>query len=808
MYPEFDYKSILESISGGFLALNQDFSITYWNHAAEEGTGLKSEEVLGKHIFEIFPNAKGAPLGETYKLAMETQTFQSIETAYKDDKFETWYDIRMYPATSGLSVFFQDITRRKQDERQREIMAEISHVINTSRHLDELCVSAGEQISRIFEISPRLISVFLFDHHNNEIRLVAPALLDVDFAPDTVHQKVDSSSPRLAARVAKDKTPVVTDDLSLSTVGSTLRGEFEKQKIKTLIVMPLIVQGELQGVVEAVTMKDKNYVASEIELLTLVAGELAGGMSRKRLIDEIRRKNVELEEQTLKTQEASETLKKFLAMFSHELRSPLNSIIGFSDLLATQLEELPQTSVEEFMKNINASGKHLQLIINDILDLSKIESGTLDLHIASYPVSYFQESIRRVLSASIQEKHINLEFAFSPEFDEIVVDQTRFKQILINLVSNAIKFSDQGGTVRISSVREGNDMQFEVRDHGIGIKAADVPHLFKPFKQAADGKEMNRKGIGLGLAITKKLIELHGGTIWIDSTWGEGSTVSFRIPLVIDVSTELGKQGEMLLEVLKRENKPLRNEERPLALVVEDSPQAAELMKMHIESAGYRVVIAKDGAEAVEMSKELRPSVITLDLMLPVKDGWQVMKELKRHPLCKHIPIVIVSIIDEKNLGFGLGAVDYFVKPVNRDDLIKALDRVHLVRKPGERPPTVLAIDDDKSATDLIQLILESEGYRVLKANDGKQGVEIAVREHPDLIILDIVMPEMSGFDVAQELKQIPASRDIPIIILTSMDIDETEQAELSEFVSGLMKKGAFTKRDLLREIAHIGPEK
>jgi CheY-like chemotaxis protein len=148
------------------------------------------------------------------------------------------------------------------------------------------------------------------------------------------------------------------------------------------------------------------------------------------------------------------------------------------------------------------------------------------------------------------------------------------------------------------------------------------------------------------------------------------------------------------------------------------------------------------------------------------------------------------------------------VKPVNRDDLIKALDRVHIIRKPGERPPTVLAIDDDKSATDLIQLILESEGYRVLKANDGKHGVEIAVREHPDLIILDIVMPEMSGFDVAQELKQIPASRDIPIIILTSMDIDETEQAELSEFVSGLMKKGAFTKRDLLREIAHIGPEK
>ncbi len=190
--------------------------------------------------------------------------------------------------------------------------------------------------------------------------------------------------------------------------------------------------------------------------------------------------------------------------------------------------------------------------------------------------------------------------------------------------------------------------------------------------------------------------------------------------------------------------------------------------------------------------------------MLPVKDGWQVLKELKRHPLCKHIPVIIVSIADEKNLGFSLGAVDYFVKPVNKEDLIQSLDKVYLVRKSDTRKPTVLVIDDDRAATDLIQVILENEGYRVLKAYQGTDGVEMAARERPDLIILDLIMPETSGFNVAYQLKQIPATRAIPIIILTSMEIDSETQEQLGAYVSGLMSKSTFTKKDLLREIGNI----
>ena len=798
------YESILESISGGFFACDNQYVITYWNHAAEIGTGLSAKNVLGKNVFEVFPNAADAPLGEKYRLAMETKTYQSFETSYKDERFEAWYDIRIYPAENGLSIFFQDITEKKREQRQKEILVEISAAISSSKHLDELCLRAAEKIALLFDIPSKLVCLYLYDPRGNEIRLVAPALIDVEFPQDVVHQPVSGDSARLAARAAFQKEAIVSDQINEGTVFTLFQEEIQNLHLTTLLVIPLVVQGDVQGVLEVLTIKGKDFVAGDLEILSVVANELAGGMSRKRLIDELRMKNVELESQTQKTLDASDTLKKFLATFSHELRSPLNSIIGFSELVTTQYHDLSPESVQEFMKNINASGRHLQQIINDILDLSKIEAGKMDLHIASYPVSYFEEGVRRVLASEIAGKDIRLEFALSPEFDEIVVDQTRFKQILINLVSNAIKFSSRSATVTISSQRVRNDIEFEVRDTGVGIKPEEFGGLFKPFRQAPSGQELSRQGLGLGLAITKKLVELHGGTIWIESEWGKGTSVFFQIPLIVDATSERLMQAGMLLDALQREMTPRDEGEKPLALIVEDAPQASELLKMHIESAGYRVEIARDGAEAVDMAKRLHPSVITLDLMLPLKDGWQVMKELKRHPLCKHIPIIIVSIIDEKNLGFSLGAVDYFVKPVNKEDLLHALNRVHLIPKPDQRTPTVLVIDDDRAAIDLIQVILENEGYRILKAFQGKEGLELAVREHPDLIILDLIMPEVSGFNVAYQLRQIPATRSIPIIILTSMEVDADTAAQLSAYVSGLMSKSTFTKKDLLREINNV----
>jgi PAS domain S-box-containing protein len=804
MSTSISYESILESISGGFFAMDAEFCITYWNKAAETGTSMTAADVLGRSVFDVFPNASDAMLGEKYRLAMQTRTFQSFESGYRDERFDKWFDVRIYPADGGLSVFFQDVTERKQEQMQKDLLVEISKALNEARSVDDLSQRCATVIAAMEEIPEHLVCVYLFDARAGELRLVAPASLDIDFPVELVHQRVTTTATTLAARAAFMKEPVVTGTLADGTLGRFLDGTLAGLPLRSVVAIPLLVQQEVHGVIEIMTIKDPSYIQEHLAILSVIANDMAVGLSRRRLIDDLRMKNLELEAQTEKTVEASDTLKKFLAMFSHELRSPLNSIIGFSELLTSDMNDLAPETMREFMKNIQVSGRHLQQILNDILDLSKIEAGQLELHIATYPTPYFEEAVQRVLAGPLAAKRIHLVWSPDPDLDELVVDQTRFKQILLNLVSNAVKFSRDGGVVEVGSRRVGNDMLFTVKDNGRGIRAEEIPGLFRPFRRAESGKAQNREGVGLGLAITKKLVELHGGSIWIESEWEKGTTVSFRIPLIVDATSEKIMQAGMLLDALKRENWRKEGGEKPLALIVEDSPQAGDLLKVYIESAGYRAEIARNGADAVDMAKRLHPNVITLDLILPGKDGWAVMKELKKHPLCKHIPVIVVSIIDEKSLGFSLGAAEYFVKPVNREELVQAMDRVHVLPGRDEKRPTVLVIDDDRAAADLVQVILENEGYRVLKANDGPDGVAMAIHEHPDVVLLDLLMPGMSGFAVAQQLRQVPATRNIPIIVLTSMDVDEDVQQHLGTTVSGLMSKSQFTKRDLLREITNV----
>ncbi len=795
------YVEILEGISGGFFALDSDFRFTYWNRAAEEGTGLKREQVLTKNVFEIFPNAKDAELGEKYRLAMEKKVFQSFVTSYRDERFEAWYDIRIYPTDSGISVFFQDITEQKRQERQKEMLMEVSHVINIAPHLDDLCLSAGERIAAFMEIPSKFVCIYRYDQRSSLLHLMAPSLVDVRVDPEVEHQIVDEKTETIAVKTAMERKVVVTDELARSSIAAYFLNETDSLKLKTLISIPLMVQNEVQGVLEILSPKVESFVQEDLKLLSIIANELAIGMSRKRLMDEVTIKNIELENEKKRTDDANETLKRFLATFSHELRAPLNAIVGFSEILTSDLKNLPPDRTSDFMKNINESGKHLQGLINDILDLSKIEAGKMELHVEAYPVAYFTDSIQRVMQAALQQKNINLSFEVAPEIDQLVVDQTRFKQILVNLVSNAVKYSNPGGKVTVAIRRFVNEIEVIVEDQGIGIKPEDLSRLFQAFQQGNNAKGP-KEGTGLGLVITKRLVELHGGHIKVESEWGKGSTFRFRIPMV--VAGEVIESADQLLRIVGEQPATLPDGNKPLILIIEDNPQAGQLIQMYLQEAGYRTEIARDGAEGLERAKRIKPNVITLDMIMPVKDGWQVMKELKRHPICKSIPIIIISITDEKKLGFSMGAVDYFVKPVNKDDLITALKRIPLKLHSQKQHPKVLIIDDDRTAAELIQVMLEAEGYEVLKPMNGKEGVRLAGTESPDLIILDLIMPDISGFNVAYQLKQNPATRSTPIIILTSMEVDEDTKEQMQGFISTIMSKSRFTKKDLLREISTI----
>jgi PAS domain S-box-containing protein len=792
---------ILEGISGGFFSLDKQYRFTYWNRAAEAGTGLKRGEVLGKNVFEVFPNAKGTELGEKYELAMETREFQSFETAYKDDRFEAWYDIRMYPSEGGISVLFHDITEEKRQQRQKEALLGVSRAISTAYQVDELCLSAAERIAEFVDIPPKLVYIYRLDPRSQTLHLMAPALTDYpEMSQDIAHRFVHEADTSIVVRCALTRKRIIDTDLSVATLANHVKSEIKELKLKTLICLPLMVQNDLQGVLEVFSKKEEQYVGDELGLLTVISNELSAAMSRRRLIDEIALKNVELETEKLKTEEANETLKRFLATFSHELRAPLNSIVGFSELVAKGLANFPAASVEDFMKNINESGRHLQDLVNDILDLSKIEAGRLDLYIDTYPVSDFVESIPRVLQSAIQQKKINLEFQVSDEVDQLVVDQTRFKQILVNLAANAIKYSDLQGRVTISIRRVENEIEVVVRDEGPGIKPEDRGNLFRPFQQSKSGKG-GKEGTGLGLAITKRLVELHGGYIWVESAPGKGTSFCFRIPMMVggEVHQVLSPLGKLTA------GKVLDYDDRPLVLIVEDNPQASQLIQTYLQEAGYRTETARDGEEALEKAKSLKPKFITLDVLLPIKDGWHVLKELRGHPICKDIPVIIISIVDEKKLGFTLGAVDYFVKPVNREDLLRALSRIPAISPKAGRSPKILVIDDDKAAADLIEVILQPEGYEVVKSFDGRDGLRRAISDHPDIILLDLIMPEVSGFNVAYQLRQQPETSAIPIIVLTSMEIDQETREQMEGYALSMMSKQTFTKKDLLKEIGSLG---
>jgi len=792
---------ILESISGGFFSLDKDYRFTYWNRAAEEGTGLKREEVLGKNVFEIFPNAKGAELGERYRLAMESKSVQSFETAYKDDRFEAWYNIRIYPAGSGISVLFHDITDQKRQQRQKEALLEISRVIITSRQVDELCLKAAEKIGEFLGIPSRLVCLYQFDSRAQMLHLISPSVTEIpDIPEDVAHKIVHEAETSLVVQCALSRETAATSDLARASLAPYLEPEIKSYKLKTLVCLPLVVQNDVQGILEILSAKEVKYIGDELGMLTVISNELSTGLSRRRLVDEIALKNIELETEKLKTEEANEVLKRFLATFSHELRAPLNSIVGFSELLANGLANLPTASVEDFMKNINESGKHLQDLVNDILDLSKIEAGKLDLYIDTYPVSDFVESVSRVLQTAIQLKMINLEFQISDEVDQLVVDQTRFKQILVNLIANAVKYSDLQGRVVVSIRRVENEIEVAVKDEGPGIKPEDRGNLFRPFQQSKSGKG-GKEGTGLGLAITKRLVELHGGYIWVDSAPGKGTSFCFRIPMMVG-----GEVHQVLTPLMElTTGKTLDYDDRPLVLIVEDNPQASQLIQTYLQEAGYRTETARDGEEALEKAKTLKPKFITLDVLLPIKDGWHVLKELRGHPICKDIPVIIISIVDEKKLGFTLGAVEYFVKPVNREDLLRALSRIPATSAKAGRSPKILVIDDDKAAADLIEVILEPEGYQVIKSFDGRDGLRKAISEQPDIILLDLIMPEISGFNVAYQLRQQPETSAIPIIVLTSMEIDQETREQMEGYALSMMSKQTFTKKDLLKEIGSLG---
>jgi len=538
----------------------------------------------------------------------------------------------------------------------------------------------------------------------------------------------------------------------------------------------------------------------------------------KLLAEQLRASSDVIATKNLQLEEASRMKSEFLANMSHELRTPLNAIIGFSEVLRDGLMGELSPQQKEYVNDIFTSGGHLLSLINDILDLSKVEAGKMTLELEPLPAATLVQAGLQVVREKAMANHLRLTVEVASDLGEVWLDARKVKQILYNLLSNAVKFTPEGGEVHVTARRVAREavpgggfahyLELAVRDTGIGISAEDQVRLFQPFTQIDSTLSRRHEGTGLGLAMVKHLTELHGGLVALQSTPGQGSTFTVWLPWRTEkeTSTDAHKASMSAPASVREGAAPTGSTGvigggQPLALVIEDDDKAAELLRLQLENAGFRIVRAATAEAALELATRECPDLITLDIMLPDMDGWEFLERFKQHPQFAAVPVVIISIVADRNRGASLGASQVLQKPVGREELARALLAIGFPASTDGERRTVLVVDDDPKAVQLISAYLDPAGYRVLPAFGGQEGIDVARRQRVDLIVLDLMMPEVNGFDVVEALKRDAATAKIPILIVTAKQITTEDRTRLNGAVQKVIEKSDFNHGRFIGEV-------
>jgi signal transduction histidine kinase/DNA-binding response OmpR family regulator len=498
---------------------------------------------------------------------------------------------------------------------------------------------------------------------------------------------------------------------------------------------------------------------------------------------------------------ANRAKSQFLANMSHELRTPLNAIIGYSEMLEEECREAGQKSIVADLEKINTSGQHLLLLINDILDLSKMESGKMELAANTFAVEKLADEVVSAFVPLAEKAKSSLHLNCADTAGEMTSDEMKVRQILFNLLSNAAKFTRDGQielTVERESGPDGEWLVFRVADSGIGMESSQIELVFSPFVQADAGIAKNYGGTGLGLSICRRFCDLLGGEISLESELGKGSVFTVRLPAVIEsrgAGIEQGTRGEPVNPVAET---PVGEETKPLVLVVDDDASARELLTRRLLADGYRVATAAGGIEGLRLARELRPAIITLDVLMPDRDGWSVLEELKSAEETTNIPVVMCTIVDDQQRGYRLGATDYLTKPVERALLERTLDKYWC-----EHPPCLaLVVEDDAATRELLCRGLEKAGWQTSTAGNGREGLALLREQIPQLILLDLMMPQMNGFEFLEALRKLPEWQEIPVVVVTAKTLMEEDRARLNHYVSSVIAKTGRNSLSLLDELS------
>ena len=764
MSSEEPFRRMVDSIKDyAIFLLDRSGNVSSWNQGAERIKGYKSDEIIGRHFscFYTLEDLQARKPDRELEIAAE-------KGSYEEESWRVRKDGSRFLANVVLTAL-------KDDQGNLRGFAKVTRDVSESRRVEERLHESEERHRKLFENNPH--PTWVFDRETLKFLSVNSAAV----------RNYGYSQEEFLAMTIKDIRPQEDVRRMIKSVSH------EDGKASSGLWRHRRKDGTIINV--EITSYSLSFCARPAEVVVAVdvTQRMRDEEEKRQFTERLAVANQQLDLRNREVERATQLKSRFLANMSHELRTPLNAIVGFSDLLADQAAGELNPKQQRFVHHIKQGSAHLLQLINDILDLSKIEAGQLDFRFEDLDIKGALSEVLSIIRPLANAKNIALNDNFKTDVP-IRSDRVRFKQILYNLLSNAVKFTPRGGQVIIESYAESGRACVSVLDTGIGIRPEDQTVIFEEFRQL-EGSMNTEGGTGLGLAITKRLVEQQGGGIWLESEPGRGSKFTICFPIGERAAIE---QTNLRDPTITLDASPVFS---PLVLIVDDEVAARELLTSYLAPT-YQIAMAESGIEALEKANRLRPQAIILDVLMSKGNGFETLVALRKAAETAHIPVIILSVVDQKQIGFALGAAEYLVKPIPKSVLLETVGKHLLPSTVGSA--RILLVDDDPESLELFAEILQGEGYRTECVQTGSRALELLSSGAVDALLLDLLMPGMDGFEVIRHVRDNAALRNLPIFVMTGKTLTAEERNLLASQTQALFEKNEPCRTDLILEIGRV----